>query len=283
MMNWMTQAYIFEKELCQKCKDHSLRRIVHAIESGTIPGPPGRPQNRVEYLIFEKADSDIRHHLDAQQGFDVVFALRTLHNVAAALRQLHSRFMAHQDLKPSNVLVFREQAVSKIADLGRAWSQDLAAPHDSLEIAGDPGYAPPELDYGAVPSDMKQRRFGCDFYHLGSLIVFFFTRVDLNALRTKYLAPEHRPNLWLGSFTDVMPYLQAAFSESLTEFRKDLPEYLRDDLTEIVSQLGNPDPERRGRPINRKYWGNQFALDWYVSRLNHLAWDAQGRLMLGTK
>jgi len=32
----MTNAYNFEKSVCAKCRDRYLKRIVHAIDSGSI-------------------------------------------------------------------------------------------------------------------------------------------------------------------------------------------------------------------------------------------------------
>lgn len=55
---------------------------------------------------------------------------------------LHGLDIAHQDLKPSNV----------------------------LPIAGDPTYAPPELLYNYVPADWNVRRYACDVYLLGANI-----------------------------------------------------------------------------------------------------------------
>ena len=54
---------------------------------------PGQPFSKVEYLIFDLADGDIRAHLDAQHAFDLAFALRTLHHVAVGLDQLHKADM----------------------------------------------------------------------------------------------------------------------------------------------------------------------------------------------
>jgi serine/threonine protein kinase len=141
VLNAMTSAYIFERDICEKCRDHRLSRIVHAIDSGSHQLDPKQGITRVDYLIFELADSDIRAHLDAQQHFDVAFALRTLHNVATGLSQMHAHEMAHQDLKPSNVLIFKGPVTSKIGDLGRAWSKHHTAPHDTHPIAGEIGRA----------------------------------------------------------------------------------------------------------------------------------------------
>jgi eukaryotic-like serine/threonine-protein kinase len=282
VLKGLSDAYLFEKSVCEKCRSHDLRRVVHAIDSGYIQADPTQLISRVEYLIFELADSDVRAHLDAQAWFDTAFALRALHNVATGLEQLHRADMAHQDLKPSNVLVFDNGSGSKISDLGRAWSKELPAPHDPLPIAGDPGYAPPEALYKDIPQDVKLRRYGCDLYHLGSLTVFLFTRSQAMALLIKYLAPEHWPYSWSGSYADVLPYVQAAFAESLREFRGAVPASLADDLTEVVAHLCEPDPKKRGHPLNRQGHMNQFSLDRYISKFNLLAFRAERAMNGGT-
>ena len=124
--------------------------------------------------------------------------------------------MAHQDLKPSNVLVFDE--AEKIADLGRAWHNLRGSPHDAMTCAGDMGYAPPELLYGFTSANSNERRYGADFYLLGSMVFFMFTGLRANALLFITLAPEHHPKMWKGTYQEVLPYLSHAFSLMLQEF-----------------------------------------------------------------
>jgi hypothetical protein len=56
-----------------------------------------------------------------------------------------------------------------------------SAPHDREIVRGDPIYAPPELLYGRVDPDWSVRCQVCDWYLLGSLIVFIFTRTQTTA------------------------------------------------------------------------------------------------------
>ena len=277
----MTSAYLFEKSVCEKCRDHSLSRIARAIDSGSILPDPSHPANRVDYLIFELADGDIRSHLDTQISLDVVFALRTLHHVATGLQQLHTAQIAHQDLKPSNVLVFPGVIGSKVSDLGRAWAKDLPAPHDGLEVAGDQGYAPPEILYGEIATDANTRRFGCDMFHLGSLVVFFFTRVHMNALLTKHLAPEHRPVWWRATYKEVLPYVQAAFALALDEIESSIQTPIRSEMREMITQLCNPNPARRGHPLSRGSGKSQFELKRYVSQFDLLAYKVRSAITRG--
>ena len=59
---------------------------------------------------------------------------------------MHINDMANQDLKPSNVLVFRQNS-SKLGDVGRAAYRGHSPPHETFACAGDPAYAPPEALY----------------------------------------------------------------------------------------------------------------------------------------
>ena len=272
ILNAMTSAYLFEKSICDHCNNHHLSRVARAIDSGSFLRDNAKSDNKVDYLIFELAQGDIRAHLDVQATLDAVFALRTLHHVATALKQLHSADIAHQDLKPSNVLVFPGDLGSKVADLGRAWSKHMTAPHDNFGVAGDRGYAPPETLYGDIPVDAGMRRFGCDMYHLGSLAVFFFTRVHMNAMFLDFMHPDHRPVSWAGSFTDVLPHVYTAFDLSIEKFAQEVPATVRNDMTEILAQLCEPNPALRGHPRNRCNGDSRFSLERYIARFDLLAY-----------
>jgi len=60
MMQYLLEAYRFEKEICDKCKEKHLSRVVHAIDSGYLILNENDGYSRVEYLIFDLADGDIR-------------------------------------------------------------------------------------------------------------------------------------------------------------------------------------------------------------------------------
>ena len=114
-----------------------LDRVVGAISDGTYDVPNAGPLARVQYIIFEQADGNARTNADASSKFDVAWSLRPPHHVATGLWQLHSQGIAHQDLKPSNILTFGKRS-SKVADLGRASAKGTTAPHNSYPVAGDP-------------------------------------------------------------------------------------------------------------------------------------------------
>jgi serine/threonine protein kinase len=231
---------------------------------------PRNPATVVQYLIFELASGDVRSQLDAADQFDTAWALRSLHQIANGLKQLHGLGIAHQDLKPSNVLSFPDDG-SKIADLGRSACKELTSPYDDHKVAGDRSYAPPELLYGHIDGDWTRRRIGCDAYLLGSMVVFLFHRVAMTTLILDNMERSHHWRAWDGTFEEVLPYLRDAFGYALRDIGPAFPPYLRDELTCIARELCEPDPRLRGHPANRTTRQNQYSLERYVSRFNLLA------------
>ena len=273
----MTAAFLFEANLVELCGQRRMTHVVRAIGRGTVL-VPGCAIPTVEYLIFELADGDVRTYLHVENQFDLAWVLRTLHHVATGLDQLHRAQVAHQDLKPSNVLTFQYGRNAKVADLGRASVKGQAALHDDNRIAGDWGYAPPELLYGALSVDWGIRRQACDMYHFGSLIAFFFANASVTPLLMQRLQPEHRWNAWGGSYEDVLPYIQQAFASILVDIQAEFPMQMSAQLIRMVRELCEPDPAKRGHPRNRIGHSNPFSLERYVSDLNALARTAETQL-----
>ena len=272
-----TDAYLFERDLARSCVD--LSRVVTAIDDDSVQFPEYQ-QPLVSYIIFEVADRDIRQLLDATDALDVAVRLRCLHNLATGLRQLHGRHVAHQDVKPSNALVFAADVdghrVTKIGDLGRATAIGRPTDHDEYEIAGDPTYGPPEGLYRAIPDGFGPRRLACDFYQLGSMVCFVFTALPLNALLRQELHPAHLWENWRGSYADVLPYVRDAQGRAFERVKAEVPEQIRDRVFALLVALCDPDPLRRGLPVlpaNRG--GNPYALDRVVTELDLLSRRAE--------
>jgi len=270
----LTSAFLFERNLLYKCKDNRLRRVVIAIMDGTIKVDPS-PTGTVQYIIFELADCDVRSYMKFNKNFDLAWTLRSLHHVATGIFELHGRGIAHQDVKASNVLVFRGRE-SKVTDLGRAATRDVKSPYEAKIVPGDWSYAPPELLYGGVPLDWNRRRFGCDLYLLGSMVVFFFTGASMTSLILSKLEDFQHYLVWRGMFGDILPHLKRAFGLALEEFRQEVDEGFRNDLTTMVRQLCEPDPDLRGHPLNlAALGGNKQSLERYISAFNLLASRAE--------
>lgn len=272
----MTSAYLFERDLLERCGARKMDKVVRAVGRGQVKVSEDLG-GQVDYLLFELADGDIRNHMAAAQAINAAWSLRALHNVAVGLAQLHSEFIAHQDLKPSNVLVFKGNT-SKVGDLGRATLKGVAGPHDDRRIPGDCGYAAPEALYGEVSSEWATRRLGCDLYHLGSMIVFLFANVSMTALIATELPSEFHFTNYRGFYKDVLPFVRDAMDRALERVAESIPEPYQVDVLRIVRELCEPDPARRGHPKNLLTRANQHSLVRYISAFNLLASRAENAI-----
>lgn len=270
----LTAKFVFERDVLDKCRAVGLSRIVVAIQAGKVVVDTSNQAGVVEYLIFELADGDVRKFVHLSRNCDLAWTLRCLHHVATALGQLHGQRIAHQDLKPSNVMVYGG-VISKVGDLGSAAYQGHSGPHDEQAFAGDPSYAPPELLYKQISPDWNQRRFGCDAYLLGSMTVFMFTGSIMSSLLLAKLDASQHWREWRGSFAELLPQLRQAFGASLLELRENLECDCRDEVVEIVRQLCDPDPGQRGHPRTRASIGNPYSLERYISWFDRLARRAE--------
>lgn len=280
VINEQTNAFQFEKELLLRCKEKRLSKVSIILDEGeeyvegfTIPNVP--------YLIFEMADGDIRSHIKFSEELDLTWKLKSLHDVAVGIKQLHGVKIGHQDLKPSNVLIFDEGFASKIGDLGRSLCEDIKAPHDNGGFVGDFNYAPPEFLYGYIEPDFNTRIKATDLYLFGSLIVFYFTGATMNSLLAKNISKEFRWNEWRGTFYEVSDYLINGFYSALKEFRNSIEDNtISDSLEYIVEYCCYPIPEKRGHPKsintawdkegNRKPTFNQYSLERIITKFDYL-------------
>lgn len=263
----MTVLYTFERDLLAKCKDRKLSRILTPICDGQIVVEGFGDWGLVHYLIFELAKGDIRNVQQDLKTIDLLWCLNSLHDAAVGLKQLHQSQVAHQDIKPSNVLVMDIDG-SKLTDLGRASDQNQHCPWDNAQVAGDGGYAPIDLYYKDTGVDGFEKRILTDIYLLGSLFFFHFSGVSaVHAIRSKL---QGMP-LSGTSFQVDLPYLQDAFEKTLSDFQTDV-EHVAGKLSEpivlMARQLCDPDPTKRGDPKWKGSIVPRYDLQRYISSLD---------------
>lgn len=272
----LTEAYNFERDLVERCGSGRLSRVVMAYGHGTELSPASPLPT--SYIIFEPADFDVRKALDLDRGIEMAAKLRMAHHAALGLKQLHGLGIAHQDVKPSNLLVFSDASParqqSKLADLGRASDRNVAAWHDSYVIAGDPSYAPPEQRYGEVYSSFAERRIACDIYQLGNLVAFIMTGVTMNARLKLHLHPAYAPENWGGTYADVLPYVTASHVAAIEDVENEISHPLAREVAAIVAYTTEPDVSRRGHPGSWRA-GEPYALNRLVTDLDLLAHRAE--------
>lgn len=286
----MTRSYNFERDVLALCRGENLSRVVVAIADGELTVPDA-PMGRISYLIFELADGDVRKHATFSNSFDCVWSLRALHHVCTGVAQLHSRGVFHQDVKPSNILIFGDDNVSKLADLGRAHCTTIGAPHDHLLMAGVQYYAPPEHLYNFHLPDHLMARAAADLYLVGSMLHYFFMGTMITPSLLDNMRPEHKPMVlarddsgWGGDFEGALPYVADAFAQTVDDFRRVVEAKMTEsgipkgseELVSFLTYLCEPDPRLRGHPGERKdRAADHYSMRRFVSAFDRLATSAE--------
>lgn len=273
VINDMTTAYKYERDLSNHCKTKHVTKVAFVREAGEEV-IPNYTVSIVPYLIFDMADGDVRRKLNFNKGLDYAWRLNSLHDIAVGLKQLHTIEVSHQDLKPSNILLFKSE--SKLGDLGRSMCQALDGPYNRLPFTGDFTYAPPEIMYQFYEKDWLKRVFATDCYLLGSMIVFYFTGISMSVLLKNNLLEKFWIENWRGEYDELKDYLVDAFYKALIEFEQNIhEETLKKEVTKIVEYLCHPLPEKRGHPKNKLINGNSYNLERFVSMLDLLKQKAE--------
>ncbi len=266
----LTSAYEHERDLLNLCKEDRLSKVVIAIAHGSIQVDGyDQASGKVYYIIFEIADGDVRRQVEVGKRFDTLWSLRALRDVCLGLHQIHQRMIAHQDIKPSNVLNFGKNEF-RISDFGRASLKGKFAPHDGQNIPGDRTYAPPELLYGFTHPDFGPRRMGCDIYMLGNLAAFMFTGANLTADLFARLDEQFHWRHWQGTYEQVLPYVQEAFGRVLIDIERAVDPLACEFVMRVIRETGNPDLANRGHPRSIGT-ANQYTLERYVQQIENFA------------
>lgn len=274
-MTDMLNTFNFEKEILSRCKNKNLSKVSRLLEA-SFENIPGYIVANVYYMIFEKAEGDVRDHLNFSELVDDAWKLRSLHNIASGLKQLHGIDVSHQDIKPSNVFVFGKD-LSKLGDLGRSLSESLASPHSILNFSGDPRYAPPEVFHGFVLPAWKDKVFAIDCFLLGSMAAFYFTGQSMIALLSQKI--NSSINILALDFESALPYWINAFEESLQTIKEHTENIeAQEKLLEAIEMLCFPDPRKRGHIKNIKGIGNNYQLERFVEIFNLLARKAEYKI-----
>ena len=280
-LNSLTTAFIFERDLLYKCKNKHLGKIVTPLDHGqyNIIGQPSYLS--VYYIIFDIAKSNLRNQISNMQKFDLAWIMRSLHHTAVGINQLHQNGIAHQDLKPSNVLIFDKE--SKIGDLGRSSDLNVPGPNDKFIVPGDSTYAPFELFYKIEFGNNFQLRYASDLYHLGSLIFFYFLRLNLQQIILCEMEKNDLiKNITRRDFQSDLPYFQEGFTYALKMLENEISKYsltLKNELIPLVKMLCEPDPSLRGHPADIKSKHSQYSLIRFISKFDQIAKKAEYGLL----
>lgn len=250
-LNLMTAQHLYECQLCEICNKGNITKVVHVVETGSEF--VDRINVQVPYLVFEKADMDAHEFLDVSDRMDFVWKLHSLHEVALGLYQLHQRNITHQDVKPSNILLFGKE--SKLGDLGRSFCETIKSPFEGDQFPGDQTYCPPEKRYHRHIESSWEQRCLTDCYLLGSLLTYYLTRESMNAIMDRNMPSSMHPSVFNGRWEEVEGPLKNAFQYALCEIESAIPykrkesqeeEKFRKRLISDIERLCHPLYENRG-------------------------------------
>ena len=252
------KEFNYEKNLSRYCKDKKISKVVVYEASGEVELKEFQFPT-VSYIVYEKANGNIRKFIEFSKKLEfsarvntLSEKLRSLRDVATGLSNLHRNDITHQDLKPSNIMEFGNE--SKIGDLGRSlcFDENIECPYPATTFHGDWTYAPIEAIFGYLLSDIRERLYQMDNYTLGGLIAYYLTGMSFNALMNMNLPIDMLQMRKMGlKYEDVKIDLTNAFELSLQILRDEIPlDSIREDIVKIVEYLCNPNPEKRGHPIN---------------------------------
>ncbi|XP_065194105.1 inhibitor of nuclear factor kappa-B kinase subunit beta-like [Sycon ciliatum] len=102
------------------------------------------------YLVMEKCDYDLQHHLNAVKALNEAATKDFLFQLGSGIEYMHMKGIVHRDLKPANVLLVRDGTggvVVKLADFGFARHFRIGEgtkPIDMNSLAGTPVFMAPE-------------------------------------------------------------------------------------------------------------------------------------------
>jgi serine/threonine protein kinase len=272
VMNTWLDLFEHECALLAKCQKANTKHVISVLERGAFHFPTINPNIDFQFLILEMAHVDLRRHYNYSAAVDLAFALTVAKHVAEGLRELHDIDIAHQDLKPSNILLLGPNtspfANTKIADLGSASCPAIPIWHDAHIFWGDPAYAPPEALYNEEYSDWHDRRTAKDLWLLGSLLIFLITKVNLTAQLRLAVPAAYQAGTWGDPYQYVVPVLRNALNSVLSS-QAALNTPVGKQIRSLVQELCNPDPIKRGSPriVSRPA---KYSMQRYISSLDRL-------------
>ncbi|GJM09052.1 MAG: hypothetical protein DHS20C11_13280 [Lysobacteraceae bacterium] len=282
----MVQEFVNEREIASRCK--TLSRVVSILDhdKAKIFG------NIVHYLVYDFEKNRSRSPIPAHQT--PVERVKTLHGIAAALRQLHTNGIAHHDLSFRNTVQGNACGRTKICDFGSASfvRSSGSVPHDEYPVIGAVDVAPPEAQYGYKPLDSRVRHFAYDCYSLGSLLFRCFLNREYSLFEDWhsfsfsvlcFLPEGQQPNQWCqyGEYAELIPILREASIKVVNDAIVGPTPEIEQDVKKAVLALCDPDPLRRGVHGLRRTNGNPYSLEKFVSFFDRLSRSCEVALAVG--
>ena len=280
LMSRETTAFNYETKIAEACAGQHMGNVIRYIESGEIE-LDGYPIPTVTYIVYEQSEGKIGKFLTfsskATFAADLkmlIEKIRSLHQVAKGVRQLHTHFIAHHNITPQSIEVFESSGKHKLSGLhtSRSQQQDLQSPDHYRLFNGDLTFAPPEAFFAYKISDEMAAYYQIDNYMLGNMIVYYLTALNMTTLLNHHLPyslkemASHSAN-----YLAVLPEITNAFNTVLDNLKSCVRiDELQQPIIELIECLCNPDPERRGYPGSFKTARANVDLQRVITRLDVL-------------
>lgn len=243
-------AFEYEKDVSTLCRQLRTTRVLCAVDSGEVYLDRGNPYSLVPFLIFELARGDLRKVADEVRWSDHEWAFSVLRDTASGVRQLHAGRIAHQDIKPSNVMCFSGRAGerAKVADLGRVVCGHIESIFSKMQFAGDFAHCSPEILFRGNAASWNER-FQVDLYMLGALVAYLLAGIPFNVyldekLKERFGANSNILKQWGSDYRSLIPLIEPAYFDVVGIVVGLVPDRLKDTLREVM-RLCHPDPVRR--------------------------------------
>lgn len=229
------------------------------------------------FLVLELAEASLAELLLDRRKISWSDRLQLFRDVAKGVHQMHLQRMVHRDAKADNALVFPQQPLAKVSDLGRSCRTDNPRrfPLEDYMIGrGDLRFAAPELVF-CCGSDDPLAMARADIYLVGSALFEIGTGVGLTAAalgnprqitaRLARMPLEARVSEFRGRISEVRQRQASAYEI----FRAELPSHLRNPATDLLRLLTDPDPTKRTSALRQRS-ADPWDLQWLLGRIDVL-------------
>jgi len=244
---------------------------IHLQSTVGVPVPMALHTHVLEYgdgMLEELVESDI-----VRQDWDWAERLTHWRACILGIHEMHLKRVVHRDLKASNCLLFlkNKDVPCKVSDLGRARDLDKLAhlpAQDYIMGRGDLRFAPPELLWLRGEPDNDDAHRAADLYALGSLLFELGTGQGITAAAL----PTHRDAVKMaladrqaGIYRDLGA-LRSRYEMPLAQFHHLCPPAIRNEATDLIRQLCDPNPTERGMKVGGRRTTSGDGLNWLLRK-----------------